>query len=359
MTLQEAIQTQQAICTPLSNEVLLTLSCSTLRVYLYHQVYGVASLSQVMSALKMARKTVVKARRDLMVANGFHAVALDTTEEVVEEVAQDEDSLSGFPTKPSGFPAKPSGFPAKPSGFPTKPSGFPTKPSGFPATTTEGDVEIPVSSLPSPLSSPLSLPPTPPISIPPIIPPTISPSGSNASARGEGEEFGFEQKPSEEVVVVENPVVEFGMTTTKVASIALPSKKSRKSTPSEVVIPDSLMGQEFAEVWMEWCQHRKELRKPLTSTSVKQQLAKLEEFKANGSDPVEVIKQSISNGWQGLFEVKQQSYRTNGTYQQSYERTAKVGSREWSADPNYGKRLVSNLIDLDLNADIFEGINLD
>ncbi|PZW79241.1 helix-turn-helix protein [Pseudomonas sp. 2848] len=54
------------------------------------------------------------------------------------------------------------------------------------------------------------------------------------------------------------------------------------------------------EVWTDWCKHRQEIRKPLTATSCKQQGQAL----ANHPAADAVIKQSISNGWTGLFPEK-------------------------------------------------------
>ncbi|WP_345985287.1 hypothetical protein WCX49_11835 [Sulfurimonas sp. HSL-1656] len=53
--------------------------------------------------------------------------------------------------------------------------------------------------------------------------------------------------------------------------------------------------------WSEWLQYRKELRKKMTPSTVKQQLSLLENFKDRQG---EIINTSIRNGWQGLFEPK-------------------------------------------------------
>lgn len=53
-------------------------------------------------------------------------------------------------------------------------------------------------------------------------------------------------------------------------------------------------------VWADWCQHRREIRKPLTKTSCERQAAQLAKHHA----PDAVINQSISNGWTGLFPEK-------------------------------------------------------
>ncbi len=52
--------------------------------------------------------------------------------------------------------------------------------------------------------------------------------------------------------------------------------------------------------WADWCQHRKEIRKPLTAKTCEQQAKVL----AGHPAPDAVINQSISNGWTGLFPEK-------------------------------------------------------
>jgi len=55
------------------------------------------------------------------------------------------------------------------------------------------------------------------------------------------------------------------------------------------------------EIWAEWVQFRKELRKKLVQTTINRQLKFLEKHKENH---VAILEQSIQNGWQGLFDVK-------------------------------------------------------
>jgi DNA-binding PadR family transcriptional regulator len=54
------------------------------------------------------------------------------------------------------------------------------------------------------------------------------------------------------------------------------------------------------EVWGDWCQHRKEIHKPLTAKSCEQQAKAL----ANHPAPDSVLSLSISNGWTGIFPDK-------------------------------------------------------
>jgi len=54
------------------------------------------------------------------------------------------------------------------------------------------------------------------------------------------------------------------------------------------------------QTWADWCQHRREIRKPLTATTCAKQAKTL----AGHHAPDAVINQSISNGWTGLFPEK-------------------------------------------------------
>jgi len=53
-------------------------------------------------------------------------------------------------------------------------------------------------------------------------------------------------------------------------------------------------------VWADWCQHRKEIHKPLTAKSCEQQAKAL----ASHPTPDSVLTLSISNGWTGIFPDK-------------------------------------------------------
>ncbi|MCF5715521.1 Pyocin large subunit-like protein [Pseudomonas tremae] len=54
------------------------------------------------------------------------------------------------------------------------------------------------------------------------------------------------------------------------------------------------------KAWADWCQHRKEIRKPLTAKSCEQQAKAL----LGHGDPDKVLANSISNGWTGIFPEK-------------------------------------------------------
>ena len=65
-------------------------------------------------------------------------------------------------------------------------------------------------------------------------------------------------------------------------------------------MPANLDMGEFREAWGEWQQHRREIKKAMTPTAARQQLAKLAEMGPQRA--VAALKHSMANGWQGVFE---------------------------------------------------------
>lgn len=63
---------------------------------------------------------------------------------------------------------------------------------------------------------------------------------------------------------------------------------------------ENLNNEPFINAYSEWIGFRKELKKALKPTTITKQL----EFLNKQPDPIKCINQSIQNGWQGLFEVK-------------------------------------------------------
>ena len=63
------------------------------------------------------------------------------------------------------------------------------------------------------------------------------------------------------------------------------------------------------ELWSDFVQSRKEMKKPMTPTAQKRALKLLVKFQNEGRDPNESLERSIINGWRGVFpaERKQQA----------------------------------------------------
>ena len=79
-------------------------------------------------------------------------------------------------------------------------------------------------------------------------------------------------------------------------------KKKEKDSDFLALLPDRLKTEAFTQAWREWVAYRKEVRKPLTESTAKRQLKKLDA--AGERTAIAMIEQSIEHGWQGLFEPK-------------------------------------------------------
>lgn len=77
------------------------------------------------------------------------------------------------------------------------------------------------------------------------------------------------------------------------------TEQNKKKNPLPP-IPEKLDAPEFAEAWSDWMAYRREIKKPLTSHSLKAQLAKLSDWGVPRS--VAAIRHTIAMGWQGLRE---------------------------------------------------------
>lgn len=80
-------------------------------------------------------------------------------------------------------------------------------------------------------------------------------------------------------------------------------KNKEENLPKVVQIKGKEISTNFLsrEMWQEWTDYRKEIKKTLTPTSEKRQLEFLSEHK---NDACEIIEQSIRNQWTGLFPLK-------------------------------------------------------
>lgn len=77
-------------------------------------------------------------------------------------------------------------------------------------------------------------------------------------------------------------------------------------------IPDSPFTDSASnEFWVQWIRYRAEIKKKLTISTAMLQIDKLNKFTAEKR--IEIIKQSISNGWTGLFDIKENKQNSSHT----------------------------------------------
>jgi len=85
-------------------------------------------------------------------------------------------------------------------------------------------------------------------------------------------------------------------------SKSLPEKRREESITTDVVIetPDWI----DPDTWNQFQQHRKEIKAPLKPTATKALIAKLDKHRLKGADPNEALRESVANGWRGVFPEK-------------------------------------------------------
>ena len=82
-----------------------------------------------------------------------------------------------------------------------------------------------------------------------------------------------------------------------------------------ITIPDWL----DAETWAEFLRARKLLKKPMTDFAQKLAFKRLDAIRKAGHNPNASVEQSILQGWQGLFEPREDAIKS--AKQSDYERT--------------------------------------
>jgi len=106
--------------------------------------------------------------------------------------------------------------------------------------------------------------------------------------------------------------------TNDVTNVTLDKKREEKNRKEQ--LPAWLN----KEVWEAWEQHRREIKKKLTPTTTKRQLAMLEK---NKDTHVDIIEKSIANGWTGLFEIDERKKSTSNKLESKAGKYANVGQK--------------------------------
>jgi hypothetical protein len=80
-------------------------------------------------------------------------------------------------------------------------------------------------------------------------------------------------------------------------------------------IPSSMKVETFVSVWVEWVFYRKEKKKTITNTTWAKQMKYLSEMGV--SKAIQSLEKSMTSGWIGLFEPKDDNANNNGNHQES------------------------------------------
>jgi hypothetical protein len=83
------------------------------------------------------------------------------------------------------------------------------------------------------------------------------------------------------------------------------SKKIKKKKDNFLILlPDNLLEDiKFLEVWIDWVEYRKEIKKPLTNVAAKRQIKLLSRYSIQVATAM--ADQSINMGWRGIFPLNE------------------------------------------------------
>lgn len=77
--------------------------------------------------------------------------------------------------------------------------------------------------------------------------------------------------------------------------------KEKEDVINLLSLPECLNTEQFHDTWKLWVEYKKQSKKKLTKSTISFQIKKLSK---HPDDAVQMIENSISNGWSGLFEIK-------------------------------------------------------
>jgi len=89
-----------------------------------------------------------------------------------------------------------------------------------------------------------------------------------------------------------------------------PHLKDSHLKESQWNVPEKLQTLEFEDAFMDFLDHRKQIKKKVTQIAGERLLKKLSRYSVDTA--IAMLDQSMENGWQGVFEVKGQNGKLSG-----------------------------------------------
>lgn len=106
------------------------------------------------------------------------------------------------------------------------------------------------------------------------------------------------------------------------SSVQSNSKKSKKIKTEEINIPDTLL-----PTLAKFKEHRKKMRKPMTEYAITLLIKKLNDFyPGNVEKQVRCMQESIENGWQGVFKLKEDKGSKESWQKGQFRENIEVGN---------------------------------
>ena len=87
------------------------------------------------------------------------------------------------------------------------------------------------------------------------------------------------------------------------------SNKTKETGFQETL--DAIKNADLIEALNEFIAYRKEIKHPVTAHTLKLLIGKLNKLASTDAERIEILNQSMVNGWQGIFELKRDSNRSS------------------------------------------------
>ncbi len=101
---------------------------------------------------------------------------------------------------------------------------------------------------------------------------------------------------------------------------------AKTSPPPSVKIPESLDTPDFCDIWEKYRRHRIDLKPRMTPMAEEMALHKLSERDVGTA--IAMIRESITNGWKGIFELKESYEKANGKHNRNGNRERETFTSE-------------------------------
>lgn len=90
-------------------------------------------------------------------------------------------------------------------------------------------------------------------------------------------------------------------------------EKIKKETEIDQIIKANFSDEELIKTIYEFIKMRKAIKKPLTTRGLELLITKLYKITTNVDEQIAILNDSIMNNWQGIFPLKQNTYKKTNT----------------------------------------------
>ena len=124
-----------------------------------------------------------------------------------------------------------------------------------------------------------------------------------------GYEYDIFEKPQINFPYTENPFTEKpfmenqGQLNTNILNTNQ-SKKEKSNKDNKYNALDSIPDEKLRIALKDFIKHRKDIKRPLTQKALELNIKKLDKLTTDNDEKIDIINQSIENGWVGLFPLK-------------------------------------------------------